>query len=680
MISLHELNIKNFMSIDSADFDFSDGGFFVFKGQFGAGKSSVLAAIALCWIEHRRGDSYKDFIKQGTEDCSVHLTGMLLGHPIEFETTINDKYGVNKKIIYKGTTYKNSECTTFLASLDIDYLQHIMFSMQGEGNITDLKPAERTKLLKKIFDFEFQSELSELEKRQNEAIEKGHTLRVQLEMLNRREFKDQELRPVLSPSEKQNKKVELERLEIEEQHNQRVRSQYQLTLSNKEAIQRSYDSYSAQIASIGSQCESQENYLTSLRSNLTSTEGHLVNLSNEKDIQDQIDEQKNLANKFNIFRESELKQLLNLKDRSHEELQRKLEIETHIKAHSQGICSQCGQATHPENLPQMADELVRVSENYKNYKTGLDEKEKNLSARNRQIYEAESRQRQLEETLISSRAQRETVSKRINELKSQITQTEQSLSKLKDSKRKAEMDKEMVGKQLDLANVAILPEPKSNQSAIADLQAILSSDDTAVEVNKVLQNQNKKLQEEKIQNKKDVDENIKQQQVLASETVALREAQKIIEVDLPNYIIVKACGKIEKYINEFIQEVKPEMAVRLLQKRGGVDFFYSPLEGVSEDKWLSTKMASGFEKELLSIAWRVALARAYHLPILILDEIDSAANPAASEATYKTLARQEEFEQVFVISHKEEIANTLTLEAENVAVWLVDSGTFTREI
>ncbi len=683
MISLHQLSIKNFMSIESAEFDFSDGGFFVFKGQFGAGKSTVLAAIALCWIEHRRGDSYKDFIKQNTEEAQVNLTGELFGHPIEFETIIADKPGqgpVRKTIKYKGTTYKNSECTEFLQSLDINYLQHIMFSMQGEGNITDLKPGDRTKLLKKIFDFEFASEIEELEKRQLDTVEKGNTLRVQLDMLNRRDFKIQELRKVLTPGERHTKSLEIERLEIEEQENQKVRAAFQAADENKQALKRLVDALATQKESYRAQQTNQKKYLESLQVNLTSAESSLSSIPNEESIQVQIRNGTSAIETFSTYRKAEAIQIQNLEERVHEVLQRKLLSETHVKAHSEGVCSRCGQPTHPENVPQMEQELAEATQLYTSFQAELKEKREKLAARDKQIYEAESHQKQLTASLDVYRKQRATFTASVAALKIQTEDAYQSLTLTTKAYEKTERDwNEAVGRW-DQAKAAVPAAPRSMQSVLLDLKAQLSADDTAIEINKVLETQNASILKEKEETKKAVEENVKQQQALANESLALKEAQRVIEVDLPNFIIVKACGKIEKYINEFIQEVKPEMAVRLLQKRSGVDFFYSPVKGIPEDKWLSTKMASGFEKELLSIAWRVALARAYHLPILILDEIDSAANPQASEATYRTLARQEEFEQVFVISHKEEIGNVLIQEADKVAVWLAESGEFTQEV
>lgn len=122
------------------------------------------------------------------------------------------------------------------------------------------------------------------------------------------------------------------------------------------------------------------------------------------------------------------------------------------------------------------------------------------------------------------------------------------------------------------------------------------------------------------------------------------------------------------------------MVVRLLQSRSGVEFFYSP-RGMPApgEEWTSTKMASGFEKELLAAAWRVALAQAYNLSILLLDEIDSAANPASSEKMYRELANLTGFQQLIIITHKPEVVEILQQENSRTTAYLVTNGTFTKQ-
>jgi DNA repair exonuclease SbcCD ATPase subunit len=200
MIVLQTLVLNNFMCIEHAEFDFTNNYITVFCGPNGSGKSSIFEAIALCWTERRRGDSYKDFIKHRAKSATVTLTATMYGEPIRFDIEILDKKGLapfHRTIKYKTNTYTNSECTTLLSSFDIDYLQHIMFSMQGENNITDLRPAERTKLLKRIFNFEFENQLSQIDKMIEQENQDMIVLKTRYDVMSHAKFDYEEEAPVL---------------------------------------------------------------------------------------------------------------------------------------------------------------------------------------------------------------------------------------------------------------------------------------------------------------------------------------------------------------------------------------------------------------------------------------------------------------------------------------------------
>jgi hypothetical protein len=213
-----------------------------------------------------------------------------------------------------------------------------------------------------------------------------------------------------------------------------------------------------------------------------------------------------------------------------------------------------------------------------------------------------------------------------------------------------------------------------------ELEAKLQLDNTTHTQNDVVRRKNAETKVKEEENKKQLAELNKQQNDLLAGINNYKDAKRILEVELPNYIIVKACSKLENHINHFISEVKPGMVVRLFQTRSGVEFFYSPTGEVADpESWTSTKMASGFERELLSVAWRVALARAYSLDALMLDEVDSAANMLSSEKMFREIANLVGFEQLFIVSHKPEVVDILLQENDRVTAYYASEGTFTRQ-
>ena len=50
------------MCCDKAYFDFNNASTIILEGDNGQGKSAVLEAVAVCLAEHKRADSFKDFI------------------------------------------------------------------------------------------------------------------------------------------------------------------------------------------------------------------------------------------------------------------------------------------------------------------------------------------------------------------------------------------------------------------------------------------------------------------------------------------------------------------------------------------------------------------------------------------------------------------------------------------
>ena len=151
---------------------------------------------------------------------------------------------------------------------------------------------------------------------------------------------------------------------------------------------------------------------------------------------------------------------------------------------------------------------------------------------------------------------------------------------------------------------------------------------------------------------------------------------------MPNFLIVKTCSKLETEMNTFVQEVFPEFRIRLLQSKRGVEFFYTtdPNNDMEDVKSLiNSKMASGYERSVLGIAFKVALCRAYGLTFAALDEIDAAASDDNSMKTFSSLINSNVFDQMIFITHKEPTKEMIRSLADDVTCYHVDGGVFTNE-
>lgn len=685
MIILNSLSLRNFICIESADFDFSKNYITALHGANGSGKSAVFEALALCWTERRRGDSYKDFIKRRTDCAEVNHTAFFRGEPITFEIKIEDKKGattLQRKIHYRDHDYNNSECTTLLASFDIDYLQHIMFSMQGESNITDLRPGERTKLLKRIFNFEFESQIEQLDNLIKQEAQNMLVLKTQVDVLSHAKFDYEKEEAALAGDELakiENRIKEIDETIREQEENQLLQVETQRRLEGLRAQCTAAIARKHAIEKDIADLNSSRDRLSSDKLKHAAALGGLANPDSlQAEIRDRTADIESFTRLVALCKEAIQEKVVALNERT----SRILELNNHIEAHKEGKCPKCGQATSPESVPTLEEERTTLQKQYEGLKSQQTTLELDERIKERNIARCQAEIPALREKIASSASMKVQFENILKTVEESAKQAEETLQIRKDTL--VEVETQITGLENQIEEVMpklvrLIPtQPLTTEKN--GLASKIQSHLATIARNEVIRRKNVETKQREEDNKKALADLNKKQNDLLLSTNNYSEAKHILEVDLPNYIIVKACSKLEKHINHFIGEVKPGMVVRLFQARTGVEFYYSPTADISNpDDWMSTKMASGFEKEVLSAAWRVALARAYNLKILMLDEADSAASAFSSEKMFREIANLTGFDQLFVVTQKPEVVDILLQENDHVTSFYVKDGTFTRQ-
>src|SRR5574344_170399 len=156
MLKINRLQLHNFMCVSDADLIFNDSKIILLIGNNGAGKSTVLTAIALCLLESKRSDSFKENVKLGETESHVELDAEINGKPINISIDLSSTSStMNRYAKYDGKEYKNSEVSVLLDSFDLRYYSDIIMSAQGAGDITKLTPAQREVYLQKLLNFDF---------------------------------------------------------------------------------------------------------------------------------------------------------------------------------------------------------------------------------------------------------------------------------------------------------------------------------------------------------------------------------------------------------------------------------------------------------------------------------------------------------------------------------------------
>jgi chromosome segregation ATPase len=691
MIQLKKLILENFTVIDYVEIIFEGKEVIVVTGENASGKSSILDAVAICFTDRKVGDSYKDYVQKGKETGRVYLEAIFLNKPIVFDYKLrNKKHGnpVDRKIEYEGETYSGSEATKFLSSFNISYLDHIMFSMQGDRDIINLRPAERAKLLKELTEAmtggsEHIAEALEtldkaIQQHQEDLITQEATLNV---LSNQTEIFHETFREMSQEKEESYQKKLSETEEKAKELALQVRENESiLTTINKKKEELS--SAEAHLRTLISGQDNATKELASLKINEEDIRKRLDALESDHQIEETIEEVALQLNTYKDHIDAHRVSSMDAKQKQVEILTRISQLETHIKAHQTGVCVSCGQKTNPSSVPVLQKELEEAKEEAHELKT---------SVANLQQLEADAMlqyNNYLGEhtTWKNKKTQNKEIRSRYQQMESQYKERRSFLEQELTSKKgiidsqsqKIELIREEASALEAQASQAgqIVLQHKAIQEEETTLRELLRKNKEIKDKNKMVEDMNLQATQREKDRKRKLAEISKKMDKLKLNIQTDKEAKRIIGVVLPNYMVIKTVTALEKHINIFVQEVMPGLSTKLFQTKAGIEFQYCPRPPKSDDDWLSAKMASGFEKELLAVAWRVALAKSYKLPSLFFDEIDSAANPLKSETMFRKLAQETDFNQLFIVSHSKVALNCMRAERDKVAHYEAAAGVF----
>lgn len=141
-------------------------------------------------------------------------------------------------------------------------------------------------------------------------------------------------------------------------------------------------------------------------------------------------------------------------------------------------------------------------------------------------------------------------------------------------------------------------------------------------------------------------------------------AQKIIEKEFSAYLIDQGSLYIKEKMNEFFKQAYGKYIIDFKQTENGkgIDFFYSE----DGSHFAEVIQASGYEKEVLAIAFRKALNSLQNLGILFVDEIDSFASDTRSNQLFQSLLDDNDYNQIFIISHNESTKHLIESEYDSM--------------
>ena len=664
MIELSSIYLKNWMSIEELSLDFSNNTITAITGENGAGKSALIYAVAFALTGYRKGESYKDYVKVGSDFAQVNLTGFLKGNRITYSIEIpaNKKSGtVKREVVYKGQVYLNSDYNQFVKEHDLDFLENIMFLFQGSTDIINAKPSERAQLLKKLFQFDFTPILERFKEQQETLNIKNVENTALLNELSSRVFESMPLIRTLTPQAIEVKKQKLAHILDD-------------ISSIKNVDEENFIKYEKWLNSLDSDINKEETKLNKTKSQLDDARAQLFPLEEPIGVQEAIDE---LNIQLGNLEKSSVEATLKL-NASNEELKIKnhiySELEGQIKISKTGICHACGHEISEEHIKSLEEKFLSCKEELSTVKEVNKVLKKNLSDISAEIRKTKDDITANEYTLRGYATMKNTLSSINNKImlyENDLKNSESVLERLRADRERVLVEKEAIDK--------LKPVYERKQTLNKEYNK-LSEEISVAEKNILINSERASHNNDILKEKVARDNKVKELSTICNDTTIeltdVKTAISIFDNLFPNYIIVQACERLEDFINSIIYKVFPNMRVSLELSRSGVTFMYT-LDG--EDP-IPVSMASGAQKTILALAYQIALAKMYGLSCIFLDEADAAMSDENSKVVYEFILSLEDFTQIFFISHRKESLNVLgRASRDNITLYYVNNGIFTEK-
>lgn len=694
MLILKSLHLEHFMCITEADLNF-DANCIIIEGDNGQGKSAVMEAIAICLSERKRSDSVKEFIQKPYDHAKIILDLIYNDEQIIFDVNLNHKGGtpLERDVLYKDRHYINSEVTELIKELDFTFYSDIIMQMQGQDDIATMTPVMRLNLLQRLFQFDFTEEIGPIQEKLEEFVKNKTLDNDKIDFLEKaNKQKDTTLKSLkekdfdFSKEDYDNYKNELEdkKAQVEKLSNDLDKT-FEI-LQKKTDIQGMIDTIENQKSTINKKLEDntkavealkKADYPKQISSLSVSCSEAIVNKAAAEDI---IKTKKNAIAQLETSISSINVQIGEL-NAAKKNCDHKLELA------KKGICPECGKPT--DDIDDV--KIIKEKEEYDDKIGDEIEKKDNLIIEMNKYKDEVAAQRKEVSVLEANISRYDTEAKMLEQQetaeKAKLIPEEKIKEfedKLKELDEKAKPLHNLIhdyDDQLSDRDKKTLEKSKL-KTEIADLEKKIKGSDEVADHNKVVELQRMSIKNEILENEKNIEvfRNLISDIDLNVQTY--NEVLRVLDKELPNYLVVKTCAKLEAEMNNFVNIVFPNFRLRLLQSRRGVEFFYTTDPNVDMTdikKLINSKMASGYEKSVLGLAFKVALCKAYNLSFIALDEIDAAASEGNSVLTMESLISSNIFNQIFFITHKEATRDIIKSLSNSVICYHTEKGVFTNE-
>jgi DNA repair exonuclease SbcCD ATPase subunit len=655
----------------------------VVSGENGTGKSTFLKSIMLAVFDEYDG-TLADYVNWDSDFFSVAVGFTHRGVQYESEVTYNG--ATDRTLRFGGTILKGEEAKKKLKEIfDVDLLKAAMLAMEQQIDIVNTKPSERRDYLKRIYDIEFKHQISVIEDEAKEhELELAKRTATQTEIQNRKytvpkrpEYPFGEIEYELNKSNLELARKTLSDIEGRLIAYQQSRADFdkltQQTNQLNHVIQKETNEISQLKSKLGELPEKKKSSLETL-----AREKERQSILNEKELADSAARFSSISDELKIIfperlplfdadeftrvsqelysKKSKLKELQNVAD----------------------VCPTCGQSintskhiekrkSEAEDLAKAVSELTNQFINLTATKKGREEAEARNKAKSERKAYLDSRlalEAEKQNSIQSrGKAALEKIESEIARFDSDIVSQEKYLQEIlatKETSKDGLLDQlKDVQTRLDEAQKKInqLPELplEETKRKIADLEKAVKSYDDVISRIQEIEKIERQIETQKKQDAEQLEILKDEIQVLNKFLGDTKASIKILKSEFPIYVISRLIKDIEKSMNGFLKKTYGgRYEVEVSDKKNALRILYGP-------KKKDVSLASGYEKQVFSSAFRLALCQALGSKSLLLDEVDSAASDKNSEVLYNVLGKLvgSGIEQMIVITHKSSTRNLL---------------------
>jgi len=678
------------------------------SGNNGEGKSSILYAIEYLLTDNLN-EKISEYVRWGCEKFFLEL---------EFEIN-NDNYlikvfasaSAKKELIINNDSfniYKNSEATKKLAEIiDPNIIRYSSISEQGKtAQILFDTPTNRLKKLKEILGIDKIAEVCEeikidIDKQQEEI----RIFDRELKLLEEKKYNFMEV-PKVDNIEDIKKQLEI--LELEKKNYELqlvVYNTYIKDLSSYVNANREIEIYDAQILEFKRQIENLEKLLKTIDSeiNVDNLNNQIIDLEKEQVNQLAKNEKylykkdKIKKAKDGIIRNNELLNQYQLKqispyiyknsdiEKAEEQLIRfeseRIQFEKDFQLSEQGKCPTCG-AIYEGNIEQIRNDLLlckkeileyknkvkEIKENLKEYTTLVNEQETIKIQRKNIQDNIDNHQKELDELLIDFVEKELEVTfdfrRTIDNFKQRIKNYNETISynnsikeQIKDLENKIETSIKLQEQYSNIKKPQKVDEPINYDKIKYDIlnREIIIYEQKLQEKERVT-NYNENIEKEKQEDNQKIKSLISLIDSISYKVSILKEVRQVLDKDFSAWLIDQGAEYIKEKMNYFFLSAYDKYSITFSQDKNSIDFYYVDKE---QDCITPCSMASGSEKDLLALSFRVALSSLDRLNFMILDEIDSQLSEEKAVNMFEILLEHLPNYQIFIISHCEEVKEFL---------------------